>query len=245
MTPTLTVDEQVPFVYPAAHEHENASAGTDEAFDDVLDSLHTAPFTHGYEPHSSMSTPQLSPAQPASHIHDHCTTQLTLVVDSPSTQLPPFWHGLLSHSAISKHVVPLSRLAYPGLHWHSLVPGPVWMHCANMASHVSSSGSHTPTSVPQSDTPSQPSAHVHTTAATTSVHVPLFKHGDDAHPSMFTSQLSPVNPRLQLHQYIAAGTSAGASDESRHVPCSHGLDQHSSISSAQTTPVKPAVQLHV
>jgi len=120
------------------------------------------------------------------------------------------------------------------------------MHCANMASHVSSSSSHGFASVPQSDTSSQPSAHVHTTAATASVHVPLFKHGDDAQSSMFTSQLSPVNPRLQLHQYTAAGTStAVALDESRHVPCSHGLDQHSSISSAQTTPVKPAVQLHV
>ena len=115
MTSTLTFDEQAPFVYPAAHEHENASAGTDEAFDDVLDSLHTAPFTHGYEPHSSMSTPQLSPAQPASHIHDHCATQLELV-HGPSTQLPPFWHGLLSHAgAIAAQVKP----TYPGLHWHS------------------------------------------------------------------------------------------------------------------------------
>jgi len=116
MIPALTVDEQTPFVYPAAHEHENASAGTDA--DDAFDSLHTAPFTHGYEPHSSMSTPQLSPVHPPKHRHDHSTTQLALV-HAPSRQLPPFSHGLLSHSAIAMHVVPLSTLAYPGLHRHS------------------------------------------------------------------------------------------------------------------------------
>jgi hypothetical protein len=99
--------------------------------------------------------------------------------------------------------------------------------------------------MPQPDMPSQPSAHVHTTAATASVHVPPFKHGDDAQSSMFTSQLSPVNPRLQLHQYTAADTFIVVAVESRHVPCSHGLDQHSSTSSAQFTPAKPAVQLQV
>ena len=78
------VDEQTPFVYPAAHEHENASAGT--AADDAFDSLHTAPFTHGYEPHSSMSWPHSSPSQPAVQSH---------VYPSPAVwHVAPFWHGL-------------------------------------------------------------------------------------------------------------------------------------------------------
>jgi len=121
----------------------------------------------------------------------------------------------------------------------------MWVHSASTASHVSSSSAHGSTEVLQSVTPTQPPTHVHTKAATSSVHVPPFKQGADTHSSMFTPQLSPVNPRLQLHQYTAAATSTVVAVESKHTPCTHGPDQHSSMSSTQFTPAKPAAHSQV
>jgi hypothetical protein len=67
--------------------------------------MHEAPFKHGSEAHSSTSTSQFSPAQPAPHAHEYAVTH-ACAVHAPSVHIPLFLQGLLAHSSISLQLRP-------------------------------------------------------------------------------------------------------------------------------------------
>ena len=166
-----------------------------------------------------------SPAYPGTHAHDH-RCEHAANVHKPSRHEPPLRHGEDAHSCLSAHTVwlpPLGTVSYPGWHVHSCVPGPMCMQVARKASQLFSALVHGSVSTSQS-VPPQDVVHVHTYAATISVHVPALPHGNEAHSSWSCSQLSwPAKPAEQVH--------TNACTRSKHVPpCKHGADAHSSTS---------------
>ena len=90
------------------------------------DSKHS-PSAHGVLSHSSTSTVQISPLQPAVQIQPNASTATTRGMQvkdasSPwssqldSKQVPPFWHGELWHSSVS---TVQSTPSNPLTHWHA------------------------------------------------------------------------------------------------------------------------------
>ena len=73
-------------------------------------SKHVAPFTHGYDEHSSRSASQCAPAQPAGHVHVYDTTHAA-TVHAPSLHVPLFMHGVDEHSAMFVHLLPPSLVS--------------------------------------------------------------------------------------------------------------------------------------
>eukprot|EP01051_Picozoa_sp_SAG22_P005499 SAG22_NODE_328_length_12271_cov_9.681811_5_plen_317_part_00 len=167
-----------------------------------------------------------------------------LSVQSPSMHVPPFWQGLLSHSAIAEQSVPLLEASHPGLHRHSCVPGPVWTHSPRTLSHSSSPREQTSTIVAQSLIPAYPFTQAHMKASTWSVHVPPFRHATEAQSSILVWQLLPSYPQLQLQLYSSGRMCEKMFDSKQIASCRHGADQHSSMSLSQFSPAQPLTQVH-
>ena len=180
-----------------------------------------------------------SPAYPGTHAHDH-RCEHAANVHKPSRHEPPLRHGEDAHSCLSAHTVwlpPLGTVSYPGWHVHSCVPGPTCMQVARKASQLFSALVQGSVSTSQS-VPPQDEVHVHTYAATISVHVPALPHGNEAHSSWSCSQTWSAKPAEQVH--------ANACTRSKHVPpCKHGADAHSSTSASQSAPPYPFTHAHV
>ena len=90
---------QVSPAKPTAHEHKYESTAIVAL---PVESAHVALCRHGADRHSSMSTLHVDPDQPAAHVHENAST--------PSTQTPPFEHGVLAHSFTSTSQLPLCAL---------------------------------------------------------------------------------------------------------------------------------------
>ena len=82
------------------HTHEYANTA----------STHVPPLAHGYDEHSSRSTVQSSPDQPAAHAHENWNRHAAYV-HGPSTHVEPFMHGDDLHSWIVVHVLPPSAVS--------------------------------------------------------------------------------------------------------------------------------------
>jgi hypothetical protein len=91
-----------PSAYPLPHAHENALIAT-VLF--VVESVHLAPFRHGFEAHSFASTAQLLPCHPLAHLHAYASiSTVDTLLDSVHVAL--FLHGVEVHSLLSLHEIP-------------------------------------------------------------------------------------------------------------------------------------------
>jgi hypothetical protein len=154
-------------------------------------------------------------------------------------QLAPFVHGFDAHSLTSIEQVSPSN---PAMQAHTKLPiatvseknesrqTPEFTHGAE---------AHSFTSIWQ-DSPVHPEAHEQEKLATKSVHaVAAFWHGSGEQSSTLSSQLSPVKPSGQTHQYVPSGTDV-VSPESKHTPPFVQVAvAHSAMSVSQLSPVVP------
>jgi hypothetical protein len=159
--------------------------------------VQSPPFPHGMLAHGSTaaSESQVLPLYPVVHrqLKSPGATIPSELVES--VQVASFWHGFGAHSSMSSLHVSLSK---PAAHSQvkessAFVQTPPLMHGSDrQASGVSVLESHVD--------PCQPSAHVQANLpAALFSHVASFWHGTASQPFFSVSQLSPVNPSVQVH----------------------------------------------